>query len=114
MSKKKMSVPLHDERGQKERAYDAQVFPLMQQIIETCRGAGIGIVASFELDHDPSNPADPMRCTSILPPDNGAEFKSRAMRDGRETLRPERPHAVAVMETTKPDGTRVITVQRLS
>jgi hypothetical protein len=98
----------------KEEVYDSTVFPLMQQIIETCRAAGIGFIASFELDADPDDPADPLRCTTIIPPDNGGEFASPAMREGRDALKPEAPRALAITETTKPDGKVVLSVRRIS
>lgn len=39
-----------DERGPLERAYDAEIAPLMTQIIAACKRAKIPVVAGFQLD----------------------------------------------------------------
>ena len=40
----------------KEQAYDEQISPLMQQIIEVCKEKGIAMIASFDIAHDGAGP----------------------------------------------------------
>lgn len=51
----------------KEAIYDAQINPLMAQIIEICREHKIAVVASFALGpDDPDNPDSQLMCTTTL------------------------------------------------
>lgn len=45
----------------KEEVYDAEISPLMVQIIATCKAAGIPVHASFQLDED-------LACTTHVAP----------------------------------------------
>lgn len=53
----------------KEQIYDAQIAPLMRQIIEVCQKHGIAMVASYAIpsDDDPN-----IRCTTHLADETGA------------------------------------------
>ncbi len=50
-----------DERGAKERVYDAEIHPLLRQIIEISKRTGIPMHASFMLDGD-------LACTTHISP----------------------------------------------
>lgn len=52
----------------KEQVYDEQIFPLMNQIIAICQGAGIALLADFEIctEEKPT-----LCCTSVLPDETG-------------------------------------------
>lgn len=52
----------------KEQVYDAQIAPLMAQIMATCREHGIAMLASFSIP-TPENPD--LMCTSMLPDGEG-------------------------------------------
>jgi hypothetical protein len=52
----------------KEQAYDAEVAPLMDKVIEICRREGISMIAHFELPI----PGDPdLVCTTKTPDEKG-------------------------------------------
>lgn len=48
----------------KEEIYDAQIDPLMRQVIEICKASGIAMVSSF---YTPINGRPLMAITSIIP-----------------------------------------------
>lgn len=52
----------------KEQVYDAQIEPLMSQIIAIAQANGIAMIASF---HIPTPEDDGLCCTSMLPNENG-------------------------------------------
>lgn len=52
----------------KEQIYDAEVAPLMTQVIELCSQHGIALFATFDLS-SPDNEA--LACTTILPDETG-------------------------------------------
>lgn len=60
----------------REAVYDAEIYPLMNQIIAICQRENIPIVASFDI----SSPAKPgLKCTtSILPPDSSKDLVAAA------------------------------------
>lgn len=43
---------MSDERGPRERAYDDEIYPLMEQIIALAKAHDIPMVANFRLDDD--------------------------------------------------------------
>jgi hypothetical protein len=52
----------------KEQIYDAQISPLMTQIITICKAGGISMLAHFDISHD----ADlGLGCTTSLPDETG-------------------------------------------
>lgn len=54
----------------KEVAYDAEIAPLMTQIIAVCKREKINLVATFELDPLPDTEEEedrgPMMCTTVV------------------------------------------------
>jgi hypothetical protein len=52
----------------KEQVYDAEIAPLMAQIIATCKRRGIAMVATFHL---PDDEQDTLYCTTCLPDGSG-------------------------------------------
>lgn len=52
----------------KEAVYDAEINPLMAQIIAICQEHGIAMLASFAI---PTPESDSLRCTSALPDESG-------------------------------------------
>lgn len=86
-------------RTPKEAVYDAQISPLMEQIIALCKEHKINMVADFSLGHDPVAD-ETLFCTTALPkvdPDDekGVERMMRAY----QALRP-RPSLFAFAITT--------------
>lgn len=82
-----------------EKTYDEKIFPLMQQVIEICKEAGIGIAATFEYD-----PGD--FCTTVMPLAASSEsFKALCKQHHR--LLPPSPLQIT---TTKADGSKIIEV----
>ncbi|WP_159711563.1 hypothetical protein [Geminicoccus flavidas] len=53
----------------KEQIYDAQISPLMTQIIGICKEHGIAMIASFALGEHPEN--GDLQCTTMLPDEAG-------------------------------------------
>jgi hypothetical protein len=52
----------------KEEAYDAEISPLMTQIIAICKTHGIAMVCSFAI---PTEADADLGCTSVLPSESG-------------------------------------------
>lgn len=55
------------ERGPRERAYDEEIYPLMEKIIGIAEASGIPFVASFELDGIEGGL--PLQCTTAKTPE---------------------------------------------
>jgi hypothetical protein len=52
----------------KEAIYDAEIAPLMTQILEVCKREQIAMIASFDIPNDD----DPeLACTSMVPDEDG-------------------------------------------
>ena len=68
-----------DESRNKEQVYDAEIAPLMGQIIEICKRSGIAMLATFSLQI--AEYAD-LCCTTVLADENGENDKNhlRALR----------------------------------
>ena len=52
----------------KEQIYDAEIEPLMAQILEICKRGGIAMLASFSI---PTDDAPTLSCTSCIPDGEG-------------------------------------------
>ena len=52
----------------KERIYDDQIAPLMEQIIAICKSSGIAMVSSFSI---PTEADDGLQCTTYMPDECG-------------------------------------------
>jgi hypothetical protein len=64
----------------KEAIYDAEVAPLMAQIIEICKREDIPLVASFKYAHNIDGAGEDGLCTTVVPGANQPEeFKRAAM-----------------------------------
>lgn len=89
----------------KEEIYDNQINPLMAQIIEICKEHKIAMLADFTLDED-------LRCTSCLLADEygPSEGQLRA----HAILKPQKTFALAETIETKPDGSKHVTIRRIS
>lgn len=90
----------------KEKIYDEQINPLIAQIITICKEHKIAMLADFALDGD-------LKCTTALLDDSYAPTKNQLR--AHELLRPNAPvFAMAETIETLPDGTKKITLQRIS
>ena len=68
----------------KEAVYDAQIAPLMKQILEITRQHGIQMLASFALmDQDPNYNDESMVCTSYT---EGDTWNEQTLRDARAVV----------------------------
>lgn len=67
----------------KEQIYDAEIFPLMAQIVEIAKTHGIAMIASFAI---PTPEDDGLACSTLLPDGEGENPPShlKAMRILRE------------------------------
>lgn len=54
----------------KEQRYDAEIAPLMKQIIAICKAHGIAMCADF---HIPTPDDDALFCTTSIPDENGEQ-----------------------------------------
>lgn len=54
----------------KEAVYDAEISPLMAQIIAICQRAGISMLASFAI---PTADNPDLQCTTLLPDETGKQ-----------------------------------------
>jgi len=89
----------------KEEIYDAQINPLMTQIIEICKVNKIAMICDFGLGED-------LHCSTALLAD---EYEpSEGQLQAYEALKPKRAFAMAEMVETKPDGSKRITLKRIS
>jgi hypothetical protein len=92
----------------KEEIYDAQIDPLMAQILVICKANKIAMIADFSLDDE-----DDLHCTSATLED---EFSPGAGQlQAFEILKPKRK-SFCLAETieTKSDGHQHITIKRIS
>ena len=89
----------------KEKVYDDQISPLMAQIIAICKQHKISLVADFGLDDD-------LHCTSALLAEEYApsDKQIRAL----NTLKTDEVFAMAETTETLPDGSKRITMRRIS
>lgn len=93
---------MSDNRGPRERAYDDEIAPLMTQIIETAKQAGIPIFFHAVLDDD-------MSCTTAITgpdPDERAQMVTRLC----DLARPPRQPSMRLTETDAEGNPTRITV----
>lgn len=55
----------------KEETYDAEINPLMAQIIAICKRSGIGCLCAFDISPAPEQEEGPLLCTTCLPDETG-------------------------------------------
>lgn len=76
----------------KEEVYDAQISPLMKEVIRICKEADIPLVADFQLDNDrtDSGSEDTFHCTTTLVPKDASsrthKLKRIASKDGPDVV----------------------------
>lgn len=81
----------------KEEAYDDEIYPLMDKIIEICKRERIAFLADFELDYLEDDPDNKLLCTTALLTD---EYEPReAMLQALLLLKPP-PAAFAAFTIT--------------
>mgnify|MGYP000875157033 CR=1 FL=1 len=88
----------------KEATYDAEIAPLMQQILEICKRDKIAMLASFSI---PNEDDDGLMCTSALLTDEHAppsEFL-----EALRIIRPPRPEPLTLTERDKDGNVTSIT-----
>ncbi len=89
----------------KEKIYDDQISPLIAQIIAVCKEHKISLLADFVLDEDLH------RTSALLADDYSPSDKQiRASR----ILKTDDSFAMAETIETMPDGSKRITMQRIS
>lgn len=89
----------------KEEIYDEQINPLMAQVIEICRAHKIPVLANFVLGED-------LCCTTALLAD---DYEPSAQQlEALEVLKPQSAFAIAETIESKPDGSKKITLRRIS
>ncbi|HDS1794045.1 hypothetical protein [Pseudomonas putida] len=97
----------------KEKTYDTEISPLMQQVINICREEGIAMIASFAIGHEDGGPngedATGLTVTTHLPDAEGQfdpRFNKSAaiIRDGAPL------RGVGMQITTNhPNGSKTLT-----
>jgi hypothetical protein len=87
----------------REAAYDAEIAPLMTQIIATCKAHKIPMLADFDLssDDDPG-----LKCTTVIFGDDWP--LSDVMKQALSHLRPRPARAPLMVTVAKADGSKVI------
>ena len=88
-----------EARTPKEAIYDAEISPLMAQIIKLCKEHKINMAATFSLGMDPEA-GETLFCTSILPADKEDEDGYERVNECRATMHPQ-PQFAAFTITTK-------------
>lgn len=65
---------------EREKVYDAELFPLMARLIEICKAHDIPLLASFQLDdeRDPKAATGFFCITAILPEDSAPALRMSA------------------------------------
>jgi hypothetical protein len=91
--------------GIKEQIYDAQVAPMMAQIIAICKENKIAMLADFALDDD-------LKCMTALLSEEFAPSENQLK--ALQLLSPRRSFVMAETIETKPDGTQHISLRRIS
>lgn len=101
------------EQFDEEAAYDEELAPLMDRIIEICNRRGIPMVAVFQYAGGPAD-EDVFFCTTALPvPKNRANAHILNLaKIAAQKVNESTPVALAITETKRPDGTH-IKIQRI-
>lgn len=92
----------------KEAIYDEQIHPLMSKIIAICKEHQIPMVAQFQYENDEEN--GPGFCTTSLPLPNACDH----IRNIARHLKPAGPIALAEIHETMADGSKRITISRVT
>jgi hypothetical protein len=96
-----------------EAVYDEEISPLMTKIIEICKRRGIPLMAVFQYA---KRDADYGYCTTNLPGPDGrrspymAQHADLAVAEKRRNT----PFVLAITETTSPNGSVDMKVQRIT
>lgn len=93
----------------KEAIYDAEIAPLMTKIIAICREHDIPMAATFQYARKEED--DPAFCTTTLP--RGDRCSPRLNRI-IHLMQPEPAVSFAEMTVTNPDGSKVISIRRVT
>ena len=88
----------------KEKVYDNQINPLMARIIKICQKHKIAMLADFALDED-------LACTTAL---LTAEFSPNENQIEALRILKRKPFMMAETIKTKPDGSKHITLRRIT
>lgn len=97
-----------NEEWTEEQAYDERIAPLMAQIIDICKERQIPLVASFQYANDEEGPA---YCTTVI---ITGTRPSVTMRRLASEMRPNQEFALAETHVTNPNGSKSITIRRIS
>ncbi len=95
----------------KEQIYDAQISPLMRQVIAICKEHGIAMMASFSIGHDGEGPngedCSNLTCNTLLPDGAGEPYSVFAQANAliRRNGRP----APLTFTTEHGDGSKTMT-----
>lgn len=89
----------------KETIHDEQIAPLIDEILKICKAHKIAMVADFGLDDD-------LHCTSALLDDEYSP--SAAQLAALRGLSPKPAVAFAETITTMPDGSKQVSIRRIS
>lgn len=92
-----------------EQVYDEQISPLMVRIIAICMEHRLPMVAEFQFAHDPENGG--AHCTTALPFEGRSDEKLERV---WQAAKPTRPICLAETTVTNPDGSKEITIARVS
>ncbi len=82
----------------KEQVYDAEINPLMGQIIAICKRAGIACLCTFDLESEDN---DGLVCTTCLP-DGDGKFPDYIKRAQDAFTPPSDLFAITVTSASKP------------
>jgi hypothetical protein len=116
MAKRTKKAAPADGRGPREVLYDGLIAPRMAEIIAICKTHGIPMVASFELDarDESAEYGDPLMCTTVLLNDGKLKPRSPTLTAAARELYPRRAVAFAETITTEPDGSKRVSIRRVS
>jgi hypothetical protein len=89
----------------KEKIYDEQINPLMGKIIDICREHKIAMLADFAIGED-------LKCTSALLADEFSPGEGQL--DAYEILKPKKPIMFAETTETMENGSKRITIRRIT
>jgi isochorismate hydrolase len=92
-----------------EKVYDEKIAPLMTQIINVCKEHEIPIVCTFQYGW--SEEDDALLCTTVL---TQFERTSAAMRALAKRHGPSHPVVLSEIVQTREDGSKLITITRVS
>ena len=96
------------EHWDKESVYDELISPLMTQIIAICKEHQIPLVAQFQYADTAED--GPAYCTTTLPFPNASE----ELRTIAAHMKPQPAVAFAETTTTTPDGSRMVSIRRVT